>query len=160
MKSAILDILENDALATPERIAEMVQGTPQQVRDIIKECEQEGVILGYHTIIDNEKANRSFVRAAIEVKITPERDGGFDRIASRIAKFDEVESCYLMSGAYDLLVIVEGADLKQVARFVSEKLSTIGGVLSTASHFVLKPYKETGVTCFTPDKEERLKVAP
>jgi DNA-binding Lrp family transcriptional regulator len=94
------------------------------------------------------------------VKITPEREGGFDRIAQRIAKYDEVRSCYLMSGGYDLLVIVEGEDLREVARFVSEKLATIQGVLSTGTHFMLKPYKEQGVLMHKERNEERLAVSP
>jgi len=100
------------------------------------------------------------VRAVIEVKITPERGGGFDRLAARIAKYDEVRSCYLMSGAYDLLVIVEGESLKEVAMFVSEKLATIQGVISTATHFMLKPYKEQGVMMKPERHEERLAVSP
>jgi DNA-binding Lrp family transcriptional regulator len=100
------------------------------------------------------------VRAVIEVKITPERGGGFDRLAARIAKYDEVHSCYLMSGTYDLLVIVEGNTLREVATFVSEKLATIQGILSTATHFMLKPYKEQGVLMVPEKSEERLAVTP
>jgi DNA-binding Lrp family transcriptional regulator len=100
------------------------------------------------------------VRAVIEVKITPERGGGFDRLAERIAKYDEVVSCYLMSGAYDLLVIVEGDNLREVARFVSEKLATVQGVLSTATHFMLKPYKEQGILMVSEKQEGRLAVTP
>ncbi|MFH1066355.1 MAG: Lrp/AsnC family transcriptional regulator [bacterium] len=156
----ILDILEDNAFTAPETIAQMVQKPVDEVRRLIRQYEADRVILGYKAIIDNEKANRDLVRAIIEVKITPEREGGFDRIASRIAKYEEVQSCYLMSGAYDLLVLVDGPDLKQVARFVSEKLSTIAGVLSTATHFMLKSYKERG-TLFLQDEEgERLKVSP
>lgn len=157
---SILDILEDNALTTPETIAQMVQKPVEEVRRLIRQYEADKVVLGYKAIIDNEKANRDLVRAIIEVKITPERNGGFDRIAARIAKYEEVQSCYLMSGAYDLLVLVDGPDLKQVARFVSEKLSTIEGVLSTATHFILKSYKERG-TLFLQDEEgERLKVSP
>jgi DNA-binding Lrp family transcriptional regulator len=100
------------------------------------------------------------VRAVIEVKITPERGGGFDRLAERIAKYAEVHSCYLMSGSYDLLVIVEGNTLREVASFVSQKLATIQGVLSTATHFMLKPYKEQGVLMVREKNEERLAVTP
>ncbi len=100
------------------------------------------------------------MRAVIEVKITPEREGGFNRVADRIAKFQEVKSCYLMSGSYDLLVEVEGPDLKHAAAFVSQKLSTIQGVLSTATHFVLKPYKEQGTLYAQESFEDRLKVSP
>ena len=96
----------------------------------------------------------------IEVKITPEREGGFDRIAARVARYPEVVSCQLMSGGYDLLIVVEGPDLKRVAGFVSEKLSTIQGVISTATHFQLKTYKEAGVLFLQDDKAERLSVSP
>jgi DNA-binding Lrp family transcriptional regulator len=111
-------------------------------------------------VLNEEKLGVDLVRAVIEVKITPERGGGFDRLAERIAKYDEVVSCYLMSGAYDLLVVVEGSTLRQVAQFVAEKLSTIQGVLSTATHFMLKPYKEQGVLMVHEKHEERLPVTP
>lgn len=155
----ILDILENDAHATPETIGQMVKKPADEVRQIIKKLEADKVILGYKTVIDNDRANRNIVRALIEVKITPERDGGFDRIANRIAKYDEVQACYLMSGAYDLLVMLEGADLKHVARFVAEKLSTIEGVISTATHFMLKSYKEFGSLFVQDGQDERLKIS-
>ena len=126
----------------------------------IKSLESEGVILGYRTVINEDKLEVDFVRAVIEVKITPEREGGFDRLAARIAKFDEVRSCYLMSGGYDLMVVVEGRDLKAVSSFVSEKLATIQGVISTVTHFMLKPYKEQGVLMAGEYSEEKLSVAP
>ena len=126
----------------------------------IKAYEADQVILGYRTILNEEKLGVDVVRAVIEVKITPEREGGFNRLAERIAKYDEVESCYLMSGGYDLLVIVEGTNLRQVAMFVSEKLATIQGVLSTATHFMLKPYKESGVLMTQDRNDERLAVSP
>ena len=100
------------------------------------------------------------VQAVIEVNLTPERDGGFNRLANRIAKYDEVSSCYLMSGSYDILVIVDGANLRQVASFVSEKLATIQGVTSTATHFLLKRYKENGVMLSGEEEAERLAVTP
>ena len=156
----ILDILEQDALATPEKISQMVKLPVDEVRRRIKQLEEEKIIVGYKTIIDDDKADRKMVKALIEVKITPERDGGFNRLAARIAKYDEVKTCYLMSGGYDLLVIVEGTDLKQVATFVSEKLATISGVLSTATHFMLKAYKEQGTLYKHEQFEERLKVSP
>ena len=107
-----------------------------------------------------EQDSPVWVRAVIEVKITPERGGGFDRLAERIAKYDEVVSCTLMSGAYDLLVVVEGNDLREVAKFVAEQLSTVQGVLSTATHFMLKPYKEQGILMSAEKQPERLAVAP
>src|SRR6185295_3945891 len=118
------------------------------------------IILGYRTILNEEKLGVDTVRAVIEVKITPEREGGFDRLAQRIAKYDEVKSCYLMSGAYDLLVIVEGDSLRKVATFVSEKLATVQGVISTATHFMLKPYKEQGILMAKEQNSERLAVSP
>ena len=126
----------------------------------IKELETKGIILGYRTVINEEKLDVDIVRAVIEVKITPEREGGFDRLATRIARFDEVQSCYLMSGGYDLMVVVEGTDLKSVSAFVSEKLATIQGVISTVTHFMLKPYKEQGVLMGGEFSDEKLAVAP
>ena len=126
----------------------------------VKRYENDNVILGYRTILNEEKLGVEIVRAVIEVKITPEREGGFDRLAERIARYDEVHSCYLMSGGYDLLVVVEGETLREVATFVSEKLATISGVLSTATHFMLKPYKEQGILMHKERNEERLAVSP
>jgi DNA-binding Lrp family transcriptional regulator len=160
VKAQIVKLLQADALTSHQKLASMLGVSVEEIHTQVKELETDGVILGYRAVIDHDKVDHDLVRAAIEVKITPERDGGFDRIASRIAQFEEVQACYLMSGAYDLLVMVEGTDLKQVARFVSEKLSTIGGVLSTASHFVLKPYKESGLSCHKTQVQDRLQVAP
>jgi len=119
------------------------------------------VILGYQAILDSEKIGDDHVTAVIEVKITPERGGGFDRLAARIAQFDEVKSCYLMSGgAYDLLVLAEGRNLQSIAGFIAEKLSTIQGVISTATRFRLKVYKENEVLLQCEKTEPRLAVAP
>jgi len=126
----------------------------------IKTYETDQIILGYRTVLDEEKLGLDTVRAVIEVKITPEREGGFNRLAERIAKYGEVHSCYLMSGGYDLLVVVEGKNLREVATFVSEKLATIQGVVSTGTHFMLKPYKEQGVLMKPERNEERLAVSP
>src|SRR5262245_3982690 len=126
----------------------------------IKAYEADDVILGYRAVLNEEKLGRDIVRAVIEVKITPERGGGFDRLAERVAKYSEVHSCHLMSGGYDLLVVVEGSNLREVASFVSEKLATIQGVVSTATHFMLKPYKEQGILMRREDNEERLAVSP
>src|SRR5581483_5297127 len=138
----------------------MLQLSEAEVTARIKQYEAEQVILGYRAILNEEKIGVDIVRAVIEVKITPERGGGFDRLAERIAKYSEVRSCYLMSGGYDLLVVVEGANLRDVATFVSEKLATIQGVLSTATHFMLKMYKEQGILMNREQNEERLSVAP
>lgn len=156
----VLEILEKNAALSPEVIAAQLKITPDEVRARIRVLEEEKIILGYQALVHDEKAGRSHVRAIIEVRITPEREGGFDRIAQRIAKFDEVRSCRLMSGGYDLLVVVEGEDLRTVANFVSQKLATIQGVLSTATHFMLKTYKEQGVLYPEEQFDERLQVTP
>ena len=138
----------------------MLDQPEAEVAAKIKGYEKDQIILGYRTVLNEEKLGVDVVRAVIEVKITPERGGGFDRLAERIAKYSEVHSCYLMSGGYDLLVVVEGKTLREVATFVSEKLATIQGVLSTATHFMLKPYKEQGVLMAREHNEERLAVTP
>ena len=126
----------------------------------IAKLEADGVILGYQAVVNHEKWETDKVTAIIEVKVTPERDGGFDRIASRIARFDEVQSCYLVSGGYDLLIIVEARNLRAAASFVAEKLSTIDAVQSTATHFRLKTYKENGTFHLFEPTSERLSVSP
>lgn len=156
----LLKLLLENASLQPAQLAAMLNLPEATVAARISEHERDHVILGYRTIINEEKLGMELVRAVIEVKITPEREGGFDRLAGRIAKYDEVKSCYLMSGGYDLLVIVEGDSLREVARFVAEKLATLQGVLSTATHFMLKPYKEQGVLMTREQNGERLAVSP
>jgi len=156
----LLRLLEENALATHETLAAQLATTPEDIAARIRKLEQDRVILAYKAIVDDERANRNQVRAVIEVRITPEREGGFDRIAHRIAQYREVSSCYLMSGGYDLLVFIEGNTLQDVAGFVSAKLSTLPGVLSTATHFSLKAYKIQGVLREETVNEERLKVSP
>ena len=156
----LLKLLHENAALNPAQMAAMLNTTEADVTARIKAYETDRVILGYRTVLNEEKLDRDIVRAVIEVKITPERGGGFDRLAGRIARYNEVQSCYLMSGGYDLLVVVEGSSLREVASFVSEKLATIQGVLSTATHFMLKPYKEQGVLMAREQNEERLAVAP
>jgi DNA-binding Lrp family transcriptional regulator len=156
----LLKLLQENAALKPAQLAQMLNITESEVNSTVKRYEQEQVILGYRTILNEEKLGLDAVRAVIEVKITPEREGGFNRLADRIAKYAEVRSCYLMSGGYDLLVFVEGRNLREVASFISEKLATIQGVLSTATHFMLKPYKEQGVLMTREITEERLAVAP
>ena len=157
---ALLKLLHDNAALKPAQLAALLNLTEAEVTAKIKAYERDRVILGYRTVLNEEKLGVDVVRAVIEVKITPERGGGFDRLAARIAKYDEVHSCYLMSGTYDLLVIVEGNTLREVATFVSEKLATIQGILSTATHFMLKPYKEQGVLMIPEKSEERLAVTP
>ncbi|MBT5846466.1 MAG: Lrp/AsnC family transcriptional regulator [Verrucomicrobiales bacterium] len=156
----LLKLLRDDASLTPAQIAGRLNLAEAEVATKIKELETNGVILGYRTVINEEKLAVDIVRAVIEVKITPEREGGFDRLATRIARFDEVRSCYLMSGGYDLMVVVEGTDLKAVSAFVSEKLATIQGVISTVTHFMLKPYKEQGVLMGGEFSDEKMVVSP
>lgn len=156
----LLKLLRENAALKTSQLSAMLSFSEEEVSRKIMSYEKEGVILGYRTILNEEKLGVDMVRAAIEVKITPERGGGFDRLAERIAKYAEVRSCYLMSGSYDLLVVVEGNTLRELASFVSEKLATIQGVLSTATHFMLKPYKEQGVLMVHDRSEDRLPVTP
>ena len=156
----LLKLLRENAALTPAQLSKMLNLPEAEVAVKIKAYEKDNVILGYRTVLNEERLGVDLVRAVIEVKITPERGGGFDRLAERIARYAEVNSCYLMSGGYDLLVIVEGNSLREVATFVSEKLATIQGVLSTATHFMLKPYKEQHMLMAREQNEERLAVAP
>ena len=141
----ILKLLEDDATLTCEQIALMLQKEVGEIKDAIKKYEKDGVILGYKTLIDWDKTDREYVSAIIEVKVLPQRDRGFDKIAEKIYNYPEVKSVYLMSGAYDLSVLIEGKTMKEVAFFVSQKLAPIEAVISTATHFVLHKYKDTGV---------------
>jgi DNA-binding Lrp family transcriptional regulator len=156
----LLELLIQDAKLTEAELAEQLNLSDKEVRARIAGWEQDGTILGYQAVVDTEKAGNHGVTAVIDVKITPEREGGFDRLARRIAKFDQVSSCFLMSGGHDLSVVVEGPDLREVARFVSEKLATLEGVLSTTTHFQLKVYKLNGFLAHGEDERERLPVAP
>ena len=156
----LLKLLRDNASLKPAQLAALLGLPEAEVAARIKGYEQDRVILGYRTLLNEERAGDECVRAVIEVRITPERGGGFDRLADRIAKFPEVQSCYLMSGGYDLQVVVVGANLRQVAEFVSEKLATMQGVLSTATHFLLKAYKEQGVVVSGPAEDSRLPVTP
>ena len=156
----LLRLVRDDASLSPTQLAALLGIPEAEVTGKLKAYEQDRVILGYRALLNEEKLGRDIVRAAIEVKVTPERGGGFDRLANRVAKYSEVESCYLMSGGYDLLVVVVGTNLREVASFVSEKLSTIQGVISTSTHFILKPYKEQGVLVAGTATDERLPVTP
>lgn len=156
---ALLELLEKDARLSVEEIATRLGSTAAEVAARLDELTAEGILLGYHTVLDRDKIN-GHVSALIEVKLTPERDGGFDKIALRIAKFDQVRSCFLMSGGFDLAVFVEGSNLRDVAQFVSARLSTIQGVLSTATHFRLKIYKQDGFLAISEPESERLAITP
>ena len=144
MMEEILEILEQNSRYTDEQIAVMTGKTVEEVREAIQDYEERSIIVGYTTLINWENTGHETVTALIEVKVTPQRGAGFDSVAERIYKFDEVRACYLMSGGFDLTVIVEGKTMKQVAMFVSEKLAVQEYVLSCSTHFVLKKYKDHG----------------
>ena len=156
----LLQVLRRSGRFSEAELAERLSMKEEEVRERIRSWEEEGTILGYQAVVDPAGVENSDVTGFIEVRLAPERGGGFDRLAARIAKFEQVVSCYLMSGGYDLLLVVEGRDLMEVARFVTEKLSTMGGVLSTATHFRLKTYKENGFVFGADEDPERLPVAP
>jgi len=157
---ALLKLLrENAALSTGD-LAGMLELSEDEIREKIRQAQADGDILGYQAILSDEAKGGAGMQAVIEVKLTPERDGGFDRLAERISKYNEVKSCYLMSGGYDVLVIIDGNSLHEVASFVAEKLATIQGVTSTATHFLLKRYKENGVMIGGAEEVERLAVSP
>jgi DNA-binding Lrp family transcriptional regulator len=157
----LLKLLLEGGSLTIAQMAQVLNLSEADVTRQLDELKQQGVLLGMRPVLNLAHEDTGVVRAIIEVRITPERGGGFNRLAGRISKFDEVESCYLVSGGYDLLVFVNGASLQTVAAFVSEKLSTIEGVLSTATHFMLRPYKEHGfLISGKAGESERLTVAP
>ncbi|BDU49805.1 Lrp/AsnC family transcriptional regulator [Haliovirga abyssi] len=157
----IIEILKEDSRVTVKDIAVMLGMTEEDVKTEIKRLEKNGIILKYTTIINEEKWETDKVKAFIEVKVTPERERGFDAIAERIYKFPQVTSLYLMSGGFDFLIAVEGDSLKDVALFVSEKLSSLDYVNSTATHFLLKKYKENGISMIAEKKDDnRIAVMP
>ena len=161
MQNDILDLLERNAKLTAEEIAVYLGLTTEAVSDEIKRLENEKIICGYGAFINRELTDAETLTALIEVKVTPSRGQGFNKIAERIYLFDEVKSVYLMSGGYDLGVVVEGKSIKDVSYFVSDKLSPLESVLSTATHFVLKKYKDHGVIFSdNADKDERMIVSP
>ena len=157
MRDALLKLLETDARLSDSQIAERLGESEAAVAAARAALEKEGRIVGYQTIVNDDTDG---VAAFIEVRCTPERGGGFNRLATRIARFREVRSCFLMSGGYDLLVMVEAKDLLEVAQFVSEKLSSMEGVLSTSTHFRLKTYKLNGLMFEEIPAVDRMVVAP
>lgn len=156
----LLRILRNNALESHEAIARMLGVGPAEVAERIADYEKRGLIRGYQAILNEDELDLDKVTAVIEVKVMPQRQGGFDTIAHRISRFPEVSSAYLMSGTYDLLLFVEGRTLREVAGFVSERLSPLEGVLSTSTHFMLKTYKRLGVLMHQESSDERLNVTP
>lgn len=149
MSSVLQLLLEGERLDTAQ-MAQVLGLSESQIEAELKRLQAEEILLGWRPVLNPERAQESIVRAVIEVKISPERDGGFDRLAARISRFDAVESCYLMSGSYDLLIFATGTDLRDVATFVSERLASVEGVLSTATHFMLRAYKEQGHLLLSP----------
>jgi DNA-binding Lrp family transcriptional regulator len=153
-------LLEGGSLSTAQ-MAQVLNLSEAEVNRQLEQLKKERVFLGWRPVLNLASEENGGVRAVIEVRITPERGGGFNRLAERISRFDEVESCHLMSGGYDLLVFVNGTSLQKVAAFVSEKLASLEGVLSTSTHFLLRSYKEAGFLMEGKAEEnERLKVAP
>lgn len=157
----ILEILEKDGRASVEDIAKMIRKSPDVVKKAIKKYEKEGAILKYKAVINKDlmRDSENEVRALIEVNIVPQKDLGFDKIAERIYSFPEVTSCYLISGTYDLLVVVEGKNLHTVSNFVAEKLSCLEHVRGTATHFLLKKYKEDGVILKQKSQSQRIAIS-
>ncbi len=141
----VLHLLEEDPRLTAENLATMLDKETGEIKDIIEKYEKDGVIVGYRTLIDWEDTDVECVTALIELKVTPKRDGGYDRVAEQIYNYPEVKDMYLMSGGFDFTVIIEGKSMKEVALFVAEKLACAEGVISTATHFVLRKYKTEGV---------------
>ena len=161
MRKAILKAIDKNSKISPEDLAVMLDAPVEEVRAEIANMEKEGVICGYPTLINWDKTDCEKVTAWIEVKVTPQRGRGFEKIAERIYRFDEVESVYLMSGTFDLAVLIEGKTMKEVANFVSSKLAPLEAVLSTSTNFVLKKYKEHGMELVNRKKEdERMLYTP
>jgi DNA-binding Lrp family transcriptional regulator len=156
----LLKLLKNNAKESPETLAKLLGEKPEEISAQIEAYENEGIIQGYQAVINEDKLDGAPVTAAIEVRLTAESEGGFNRVSDRISRFPEVRSAFLMSGGYDLLLFVSGKTLNEVASFVSEKLSTLSGVVGTGTHFMLKTYKRNDVLMHTPDENERPKISP
>lgn len=158
LETDILKILQEDCRYSPAKIAVMLNKTEEEIVSAVAGLESRGVIVKYTAIVNDERLSDDFVQALIEVKVSPQKASGFDAIAEEIYRFDEVKSCYLMSGGYDIAVFIEGRTLRDVARFVSERLSTLDEVQSTATHFILKKYKIEGTITETED-DNRLRIS-
>ena len=156
----LLELLEHDARRPVNELAAILHRREYEVDEQIKKLEKDKIILNYNTLINWEKFGDDTVTAIIEVNLMPQREVGFDAIAERIYRFDEVRTVYLMSGSFDLMVIIEGKSLQDVANFVATRLSTIEGVTQTRSHFMLKPYKKDGVIINDKERDRRLVVSP
>lgn len=156
----LLELLEHDARRPVHELAAILHRSEYEVEKQIKQLEKDKIILNYNTLINWEKFGDNTVTSIIEVNLTPQREVGFDAIAERIYRFDEVRTVYLMSGSFDLMVIIEGKSLQEVANFVATRLATIEGVTATRSHFMLKPYKKDGVIINDKERDHRLVVSP
>ncbi|MCM1309248.1 MAG: Lrp/AsnC family transcriptional regulator [Butyrivibrio sp.] len=159
-REAILDVLEKNSRIDLADLALMLGESEAAVANEVADMEKEHIICGYHTLINWDKTSREKVTALIEVKVTPQRGNGFDAIAERIYNYNEVHALYLMSGNFDLTVIIEGRTMKDVALFVANKLSSLESVLSTSTHFVLKKYKDHGTALDVSRDDERMSVSP
>jgi len=151
----LLKLLENDATLTPKDLALMLSKEEGDIKDMIRQLEKDGVILGYQAVIDWDKTEKETVTALIEVKVMPQRDDGFDKIAKKIQNYPEIKGLYLMSGGFDFTVLIEGRTMKEVAYFVAEKLATLEDVIATSTHFVLRKYKDKGIVYGPEQKDER-----
>ena len=151
----LLELIESNAKLTVEQLAVMLDRSEDEIKEKISEYEKNGTVLGYKALVDWDKTDREYVTAMIELRVTPERDRGFDRIAKRVSSFDEVKSVYLASGGFDLCLFVEGRTMRDVAFFVSSKLSTIEGITSTATHFIMKKYKDMGEAAYEEEDNGR-----
>ena len=160
MRNEILHNLEKNSRINMQELSVMFDMDEAEVANEVAQMEKDNIICGYHTMIDWDKTGIEMVTALIEVRVTPQRDQGFDRIAERIYNYPEVNAVYLISGGYDLLVTLEGKTLKEVSRFVTEKLSTSDSVISTATHFILKKYKDHGTIMAKKGESERMLVTP
>jgi DNA-binding Lrp family transcriptional regulator len=155
----LLSLIEDNAKLTDEQLAAMLNRSIEEVRHEVRQYEKAGIIKGYKALIDWEKADKDIITAFIEVKVSPQRESGFEQVAERIMQFEEVESVYLMSGGFDLAVTVRGTSFKEVAMFVAERLSPLENVLSTATHFILRRYKDKGVLFGSEKPDERGKLS-
>ena len=160
MRKKILTAIDKNSKLTSKELALMLGSTEEEIEALIKDMEKDGIICGYPTLINWDQIENEKVTALIEVKVTPQRGQGFDRIAERIYKFEEVETVYLMSGGFDLTVIIEGKSMREIANFVASKLAPMETVVSTVTHFVLKKYKEHGMPLVHTKKDERMLITP
>ena len=151
----LLELLENDATLTHKELALMLSKEEGDIKEMIRKLEKDGVILGYKAVVDWDKTDKETVTALIEVKVMPQRDDGFDKIAEKIQNYPEIKGLYLMSGGFDFTVLIEGKTMKEVAYFVAQKLATIEYVTATATHFVLRKYKDKGVIYGADETDER-----